>query len=406
MIHFIQAHKWIPPYTYTCINACENVGIPEQLKMIRKCSAINHQCVCDELNLESVALTEGSTFENWLRPPIDTYLKMYAFNLKNPNAVMRGRKPILEEVGPFVYKIVTLKDTDNNIRFWEDGTLSYRQRKLYFPVPELSQQDPDKTFITVPNIPYWTVMNKVMKKSGVGKQIVLSLVEEHGLNQPFINVSLSGLLWGYHDDLPCLKLDTPKECMNLNVETFDINDPFDSWGIDEYDDPFAGDGFGYEYDAFSNEYDQSIEESGTDMNGEFQPPKDSVWEALVKPKEEFVGCDCEWGFMRDLNVTMRKPIRLHLGVNDLDKKGLVTEYDRKNTFGWWQSGSTCDQVKGQDSNTLPPNLNRDNDLEIFHDFMCRTLKLKYERDVNHGDIKTYRFSSPVNAFGRLVKLRK
>ena len=68
-----------------------------------------------------------------------------------------------------------MKDSDDNIKFWPDGTLTYRQRKLYNHVPELSVQDPDKTFITVPNIPYWTGMHKAMKK-GFGKGVATSLV--------------------------------------------------------------------------------------------------------------------------------------------------------------------------------------------------------------------------------------
>ena len=47
----------------------------------------------------------------------------------------QGRKPILEEIGPFVYKAVTVKDsvdfgTDkSNLKIDEDdGTITYRPR--------------------------------------------------------------------------------------------------------------------------------------------------------------------------------------------------------------------------------------------------------------------------------------
>ena len=45
-----------------------------------------------------------------------------------------------------------------------------------------------------------------------------------------------------------------------------------------------------------------------------EPPKDSMWEMLKKPKAEFVGCKCNWGLFRDRNVTMRKPIRIFSGI--------------------------------------------------------------------------------------------
>ena len=73
----------------------------------------------------------------------------------------------MEEVGPFVYKSKTIKDSDDNIRFYKDDTLTYRPRKIYTFDPVASNgKNPDDTFITVPNIPFWTGMNKARKLSG------------------------------------------------------------------------------------------------------------------------------------------------------------------------------------------------------------------------------------------------
>ena len=52
---------------------------------------------------------------------------------------MQGEKPVLEEVGPFVYKVVTVKDSFNKdigrdyLEYNDDGeTLTYRPRFLLF----------------------------------------------------------------------------------------------------------------------------------------------------------------------------------------------------------------------------------------------------------------------------------
>ena len=76
-----------------------------------------------------------SRLSSWLDPPVQAHLTAYGFHVVNPNSVVEGRKPILEEVGPFVYKAVTIKDSVNltdgnvNLKYNDDGeTLTYRPR--------------------------------------------------------------------------------------------------------------------------------------------------------------------------------------------------------------------------------------------------------------------------------------
>ena len=76
---------------------------------------------------------------------------------------MKGAKPKLEERGPYVYKAVYIKDTEGMI--WSDDStdLTYRPRRFYTYVPELSGEglDPYRDIVTVPNIPLWTGLSKV-----------------------------------------------------------------------------------------------------------------------------------------------------------------------------------------------------------------------------------------------------
>ena len=71
----------------------------------------NRMSVSYELNhvvttFRSMALTPGSErTESWLRPPVQPHLTAYAFHVTNPEAVLAGKKPVLEEKGPFVYKV-------------------------------------------------------------------------------------------------------------------------------------------------------------------------------------------------------------------------------------------------------------------------------------------------------------
>ena len=83
-----------------------------------------------------MALNPGSErLASWLDPPVQAHLTAYAFHITNPEADIQGRKPVLEEVGPFVYKAVTVKDSVDrdtghvNLQYDENGeTLTYRPR--------------------------------------------------------------------------------------------------------------------------------------------------------------------------------------------------------------------------------------------------------------------------------------
>jgi hypothetical protein len=61
----------------------------------------------------SMALSPGTDrTRSWLTPPVQPHLTAYAFHLTNPEAVVAGKKPILEERGPFVYKVFSHEFND------------------------------------------------------------------------------------------------------------------------------------------------------------------------------------------------------------------------------------------------------------------------------------------------------
>ena len=50
-------------------------------------------------------------YKQWLDPPIDVYMNFYLFNLKNGDDVeKKGAKPVFEEIGPFVFKEIVIKN--------------------------------------------------------------------------------------------------------------------------------------------------------------------------------------------------------------------------------------------------------------------------------------------------------
>lgn len=367
--------------------------------------------------LKSMALKEGSgRLETWLSPEkagIKAHLTGYGFHVTNPEAVVQGRKPILEEVGPFVYQALTIKDTQEqdgsrNIHYNEDGeTLTYRPRRFYFLDRNQSKGDPDTTYITVPNIPLLTGFNKIRDEAGWKKEIAENILMKTGRGTPFVNVSFTGLLWGYYDDMPCVNLERPGECPKPKGEV-DIfaEEEDDDWKRKKRETQ-EEDGRRVKRETVRR-YKRETQEEKEDLLDKIERLKTANFDSMLLPKMEYMmsedkdgntNCDCEWGLFRDRNVTLRKAIKLHHGVGSLESKGRIVEYDDSASLNWWQPGSVCDTVGGQDSATLPPGVKKEEDLDIFIALMCRRITMRHEQDLEYQGLTAYRFVPPRNAMG-------
>eukprot|EP00092_Neocalanus_flemingeri_P072462 GFUD01089209.1.p1 GENE.GFUD01089209.1~~GFUD01089209.1.p1 ORF type:complete len:607 (+),score=119.83 GFUD01089209.1:142-1962(+) len=353
--------------------------------------------------LKSLALSPGSDrLASWLLPPVEAHLTAYAFNLTNPDEVLKGGKPVVQEVGPFVYRAVTVKDSvdsetgKSQMNYDSLGsTITYRPRKIY----HLVSGDPDSTFITVPNIPLLTGFSGIRDSMGMTKGIAKNVMLNNGRGTPFVNVSFTGLLWGYNDELPCFKHTRPEECPppdgEIDIFSEDDNDD-DDWGDEDWKRRKRS----TENEALirsrrSSDEDLSrIKRSSLDLD-----LRRLNFSILEKPKAELVNCRCQWGLFRDKNVTIRKPVTINHGMKDLSMKGWVEQFDSSTTLGWWEDGSTCDQVGGQDGATLPPSVSQYQEMVMFISLMCRKINLKFEKITTHSELSTYRFIPPVNALG-------
>lgn len=43
-------------------------------------------------------------FDTWEKPPLPVYTQFYFFNVTNPEEILQGEIPRLEEVGPYTYR--------------------------------------------------------------------------------------------------------------------------------------------------------------------------------------------------------------------------------------------------------------------------------------------------------------
>lgn len=78
---------------------------------------------------EELVIKEGSkAYDMWKATPVPLYLKLYVFNLTNPEEFQNGSKPVLEEVGPYVWREYHEK---RNVTFHPNDTVTYLQQRWW-----------------------------------------------------------------------------------------------------------------------------------------------------------------------------------------------------------------------------------------------------------------------------------
>ncbi|XP_061200663.1 scavenger receptor class B member 1 isoform X1 [Neopsephotus bourkii] len=153
--------------------------------------------IVKEQVIKNVRIDPGSiSFKMWKDIPVPFYMSMYFFEVLNPDQVLQGAKPVLQQRGPYVYREFRYK---TNITFHDNDTVSFLEyRKLFFQ-PELSNGREDD-YIVVPNI---LMMGAavMMENLPTFVKILLSGALAGLKQQAFMNRTVGEIMWGYEDPL-------------------------------------------------------------------------------------------------------------------------------------------------------------------------------------------------------------
>ena len=130
-------------------------------------------------------------------------------------------------------------------------------------------------------------MHKHRNSNYLTKTGAVKTILNVGRATPFINVSFSGLLWGYKDELPCNNLPRPDECGVAKGQL----DLFDQEDSEEEDDDW-GDWRRRKRDTQPgpSRHKRHVED-GVDL-------RMLDHGSITKAKAAFVDCECEWGLFR------------------------------------------------------------------------------------------------------------
>ncbi|XP_054447784.1 lysosome membrane protein 2 [Pteronotus mesoamericanus] len=158
------------------------------------------QKAVDQAIEKNIVLRNGSeTFDSWKKPPLPVYSQFYFFNVTNPEEILRGEIPRLEEVGPYTYREIRNKA---DIQFGDNGTtISAVSNKAYVFVRDQSVGDAKTDLIRTVNIPAVTAME--WAHQGFIQMLIQALLKAYQQNF-FVTHTVHDLLWGYRDELLAL----------------------------------------------------------------------------------------------------------------------------------------------------------------------------------------------------------
>ncbi|CAI8026532.1 Lysosome membrane protein 2, partial [Geodia barretti] len=149
--------------------------------------------------------TEGTKqFEKSSAP---LYTKFYFFNVTNSDQILAGAKPVVTQVGPYVYREWRTK---TNLTWNGNETVvHYDLNVTYSFEPSMSSGDPKHDKIITLNIPFYVLLQQIQGILGGLNEdergLVLHLLEEarklSGEGGLFTELVVYDLLFGYNDPL-------------------------------------------------------------------------------------------------------------------------------------------------------------------------------------------------------------
>ncbi|XP_072228246.1 scavenger receptor class B member 1 isoform X1 [Leuresthes tenuis] len=136
------------------------------------------------------------SYTMWKDLPVPFFMSVYFFNVLNPQEILRGEKPMVEQRGPYVYRKQCRKE---NITFHPNYTVSYREYRRYFFEPSMSVGN-ESDVVTIPNMLVLGA-SVMLENLPFAVRLLISATFKTFKEGPFLTKTVGELMWGYDSDL-------------------------------------------------------------------------------------------------------------------------------------------------------------------------------------------------------------
>ncbi|XP_034108645.1 sensory neuron membrane protein 2 isoform X1 [Drosophila albomicans] len=351
---------------------------------------------------QSVIIADGSEqYKRFVNLPQPLNFKVYIFNVTNPDMIQHGAIPIVEEIGPYVYKQYRQKKVKHFSRdgskityvqnvhfdFDEDASAPYRQSdhivalnmhmNAFLQVFEREITDILQGFANRLN-------SRLNRTPGV--RVLKRLMERIRGKPPFSWVN--GILISLIEDVksvlqigendPGLALLLVHLNANLKAVFNDPRSMFVTTSVREY--LFDGVRFCINPQGIAKAICNQIKESGS------------------KTIREQSDGSLAFSFFGHKNGSGHEVYEVHTGKGDAMKVLEIQKLDDSHNLQVWLNSSNegetsvCNQINGTDASSYPPFRQRGDSMYIFSADICRSVQLFYQSDIQYQGIPGFRYS--------------
>ncbi|XP_008572508.1 PREDICTED: scavenger receptor class B member 1 isoform X1 [Galeopterus variegatus] len=153
--------------------------------------------IIKEQVLKNVRIDPSSlSFNMWKELPIPFYFSVYFFDVLNPNEILKGEKPQVQERGPYVYREFRHK---SNITFNDNDTVSFLEYRSFHFQPDKSG-GLESDYIVIPNIMVLGA-SVMMENKPTSLKLIMTLAFSTLGERAFMNRTVGEIMWGYEDPL-------------------------------------------------------------------------------------------------------------------------------------------------------------------------------------------------------------
>ncbi|KAL7294051.1 hypothetical protein TKK_0012525 [Trichogramma kaykai] len=288
---------------------------------------------------ESVKLYDGSdAYRRWEELPIPMKFKVYFFNVTNPDKIQLGHKPVVQEVGPFVYDQYRYKY--NISRNTSSNELTYYQNQVLKFNSEDSHPLKETDFVTVANLPLMATINSAMKLKFKIK--IINKTMDQLFDKPqdlFLRTTVRDFLF---DGIPI-------RCQERRNQ--DLIQACDSIDYTSKKTPFI----------------------------KLQPDNGFKFSLLSHKNNADDG-----------QYTVKN------GEDDVQLLGEIKSWKNSSTLIDVWSNETCNQIYGTDSTIFPPHVTESSKLSTFQSDICRSVDLTYQEKTTYRKVDGLRFITDEN----------